>query len=196
MVTTRTEIIQALIDKRGYKSYLEIGVQNTLNNFDKIRCDFKVGVDPDPNAKATYPLTSNEFFLLAHARDLKFDIIFIDGLHHVGQVIKDGENALECLTDLGSIIIHDCNPESELAQQVPRETKVWNGDGWKSILYFRENKDICVVTINCDHGCGFIQRGWQEPFKVSEELTYENLSKNRQRWLNLVSPEYFERVLI
>lgn len=48
MITHHTTLLQALIDKHGLKSYLEIGVQNPANNFDKIsnRIRIRVGIDP------------------------------------------------------------------------------------------------------------------------------------------------------
>ncbi len=42
---TRYEIINILIARRGYKSYLEIGVDQG-DCFNKVKCEKKVGVDP------------------------------------------------------------------------------------------------------------------------------------------------------
>src|SRR6478609_7444502 len=41
----RWSLIQAVIDKYGYKSYLEIGC-DANGAFDNVRCERKVGVDP------------------------------------------------------------------------------------------------------------------------------------------------------
>jgi len=46
----RNHIINSLIEKHGYKSYLEIGVRYGLC-LRTINCDYKVGVDPSPNGK-------------------------------------------------------------------------------------------------------------------------------------------------
>ena len=46
-ITHHTQLLNVLIKKHNLKSYLEIGVQNPANNFDKIECDSKVGVDPE-----------------------------------------------------------------------------------------------------------------------------------------------------
>ncbi|WP_340581761.1 hypothetical protein, partial [Klebsiella pneumoniae] len=83
----RIEIIQMHIDKYGYKSYLEIGVQGG-DCFRAINCETKVGVDPDTGSAATIHKTSDEFF--ARNNDMwekeMFDCIFIDVLHHADQV--------------------------------------------------------------------------------------------------------------
>ena len=57
----RTEIIQFLIDKIGAKKYLEIGMGPGLN-FNTIKCDYKISVDPNPTVQVTHSITSDEFF--------------------------------------------------------------------------------------------------------------------------------------
>jgi hypothetical protein len=59
---TRTELINLLIKSHGLKSYLEIGTQSN-RPFDKIVAEKKVSVDPDPNAGAMWPCTSDVFFM-------------------------------------------------------------------------------------------------------------------------------------
>lgn len=49
--------------------YLEIGTQRPEQNFDKVICEYKVSVDPDPNAHATFCLTSDDFFNLISKYD-------------------------------------------------------------------------------------------------------------------------------
>jgi len=61
-MTTRIDIINFLIKKFDLKSYLEIGVQNKDNCFNKIDCKFKICIDPDPNSEATFILTSDFLF--------------------------------------------------------------------------------------------------------------------------------------
>ena len=51
------------------------------------------------------------------SRDVKFDLIFIDGLHLANQVQKDIENSLKFIKDEGFIVLHDCNPPSEYHQR-------------------------------------------------------------------------------
>ena len=72
----KIEIINKLISEKGYMSYLEIGVGKKRVCFKQIVCFQKASVDPD--AKATFKMTSDAFF---EANKEKFDIIFIDGLH-------------------------------------------------------------------------------------------------------------------
>lgn len=190
----RTEIINRLIFKHGLKNYLEIGTQNRANNFDKIVADQKICVDPDPMAQADCIMTSDEYF--AMNPPTKFDLCFIDGLHHDDQVERDVINCLTLLNKNGFIIVHDCLPTNEAMQVIPRLVKVWTGNGWEAITRLRERGDLSIVTVDCDFGVGVIQRGNQEPLGRAEELKYDNFVKNRQQWMNVVSPDFFERMYL
>lgn len=134
--------------------------------------------------KPTYKMTSDQFFeQIAPGLD-KWDIIFIDGLHESHQVDKDIENSLRSLTPNGSIVIHDCNPQDEIRQRVPRESRQWNGDVWKSVAKYRSQGGRCVV-IDTDEGLGWIHRSLEPPEPFEVEYTYQALDKNRELYLGL-----------
>mgnify|MGYP000912339548 CR=1 FL=1 len=142
----RTDIINHLIKKNNYKRYLEIGVRNPDENLNKIIVEHKNGVDPSGNCD--YPIPSDDFFNQLDV-DVKYDIIFIDGLHHADQVTKDIKNSFNHLVHNGFIVMHDCNPVSYEAQLIPRETVAWNGDTWKSFVGFKmDNKDFKSTVID------------------------------------------------
>ena len=181
----RWDIINRIADIYGAKSYLEIGI-GTKENLYKIKCPKKIGVDPLKTLRPDRCCTSDEFF-----RDNKerFDIIFIDGLHHKAQVIKDIENALKALTENGTIVVHDCNPTSEAMQAVPRIQGEWTGDVWKAWQHFRFNRpDLSMTVLNTDYGVGIIRKGSQFPPR-QVVLTYSDFDINRADILNLISPE-------
>ncbi len=185
----RTEIIQLLINKVSAKKYLEIGVDNGVN-FALINCDYKVGVDPNTTTTATHHLTSDDFF---KQNTEKFDVIFVDGLHHADQVYRDILNSIDVLNDGGYIICHDMNPIKEEHQTIPFVSGHWNGDCWKAFSKLkRERKDLEMFVVDTDEGCGVITRGNQDLISFSdEELTYKNFDKNRKEWLNLISVSDF-----
>ena len=186
---TRTQIINSIAKKINAQSYLEIGTREG-KNFDAIDIEYKVGVDPDPQAKATFRCTSDEFFTSEFVR--KFDIIFIDGLHEWEQVSRDILNSLDCLTDGGCIILHDCNPRSYESQLVPRQVKNWNGDVWRSIVDLRTKRnDLNIFVIDTDEGCGIIEKKKSVKLIINESINYENFNKNRKLWLNLIKIEDF-----
>lgn len=178
----RWDIINRLIKVYGYQTYLEIGVYNKALNYNKIQCKKKVGVDPDPKAKADIVKASDDFFAKNRQH---FDLIFIDGLHHADQVERDILNALKVLTDNGSIVVHDCNPTSDAMQQVPRIQGEWTGDVWRAWVKLRSRADLSMVVLDTDYGVGVIRKGWQKPINCPEGATYQDFAKNRKEWLNL-----------
>lgn len=188
--TSRTDIIQYLINKFQFTSYLEIGIHKS-ENFNKIIIDYKVSVDPDINTNAIYHLTSDDFFT---QNKEKFDIIFIDGLHTAEQVKKDIVNSLKVLNRNGYIIVHDCNPLDEfLARSVDEFLKdgyYWNGDVYKGYLEAVQEYNLAYATVDTDWGVGVIS-GHKMNYLDIEDLTYEKFDKNREKLLNLISPSEF-----
>jgi predicted O-methyltransferase YrrM len=186
----RIEIINNLIQKNKYKSYLEIGVQGG-SCFTQINCDKRVGVDPDKTSAATVHLTSDDYF---KESDEKFDIIFIDGLHESPTVIRDIENSLNHLNDGGTIVMHDCLPTSKRMQEIPlEEQNEWTGDVWKAFLEYRANPELEMCVVNCDWGCGIIRKGTQIPLKFDVLPTYEEFTQYKMYWMNVISPDQFKQ---
>jgi hypothetical protein len=185
------DLINFIAGEMGYGSYLEIGVGKG-RNFARIGIPDRVGVDP--NRDTTYRMASDDFF----ARNRRsFDVIFIDGLHHAIQAMRDISNALAALNPKGAIVVHDCNPQMKEHQVVPRNCDVWTGDVWKAWVILRATRaDLNMVAIDmCRQrcGCGVIRRGSQVPLPVDalDSLTWGSLTANREQWLNLCTPEEF-----
>ena len=205
----RSEIINKLIKKNNYKTYLEIGLDNPDWNFNKIQCENKESVDPyivkehDKNdhkltpsmwAKIepvlTYRMTSDEFFA---QNTKKYDIIFIDGLHTKEQVSRDIINSLKILNPGGKIVVHDCLPANKKAQQVPRIVGAWNGDVWRAIPELKK-QGIKVNVVNCDEGCAIIDyiRVKKNLFYPTDfEYEYEYYENHKNELMNVISVEEF-----
>lgn len=180
----RTELIKNIIKKFNYQSYLEIGCANDWN-FNQINVPTKIGVDPGQGG--THRMTSDDFF---KQNTQKFDIIFIDGLHISEQVDKDIVNALTCLNENGTIVMHDCNPAVEEAQRTYVVISDWNGDVWKSFVKQRSNPNLDMATGNFDHGCGIIRvRKNSQPLAPVKEGLYNwhDLVRNRPEWMRLMN---------
>lgn len=164
----RWDIINHLIKKYNYKSFLEIGYYKGWS-FDNVQCEFKIAVDPNPSKtpdqeKASigseivlkqgfmnskeylYKATSDEFF--GHQKYMdrhfglspedKWDIIFIDGDHRAEQVYKDIENSLKYLSPGGVIVMHDCNPPTLQHTTTGDKGGNWNGTVYQAVLDFRD----------------------------------------------------------
>jgi hypothetical protein len=184
--TKRWKLINQVIQKYNYQSYLEIGCAYD-DCFKRVNCSHKVGVDP--SIGGTIRKTSDDFF--ASNKD-KFDFIFIDGLHEYHQVKKDILNSLNCLQENGIIMLHDCLPNRIEEQAVPRENGVWNGDVWKAIVELRtyDNLDTAVCLMDC--GVGAIKkRKNSDILKFDREINFAKLkfseyANNYAQWLRTI----------
>ena len=182
----RWDLIQFLIDKYEYSSYLEIGCDKD-QSFSKIEISHKVGVDPISGG--TIRKTSNDFF---RTNKKKFDLIFIDGLHHYEQVIEDIDNAIDILNDNGHILVHDCLPRTIAHQAIPRYRGSWNGDVWKAIVDLRTRKNLEVFTCEIDFGVGIIQK--KNNSKILElkinnfkNLKFKDYFHRNKEFMNVIS---------
>ena len=138
-------------------------------------------------------MSSNTFF---NKNSIKYDIIFIDGLHLEYQVDKDIMNSLNILNKNGTIIMHDCNPPTEFHQRENYEVNGkfpnWNGTVWRSFAKLRiNNKKLKMYCVDCDWGIGIIRKSSQTLFNCNELLTYHLLNKERKNLLNLISVNEF-----
>jgi hypothetical protein len=77
------------------------------------------------------------------------------------------DEVLEFLKPDGVIIMHDCNPLSEVAAlpaasyehaaNIMGFSGEWNGDVWKTIVNLRSTrKDLDIFVLDCDQGLGII----------------------------------------
>lgn len=192
MIKTRIDIINSLIKKFNYKKYLEIGVRKG-DCISKITAPHKDGVDPEFSLYTNFVMTSDDFFKSIN-KDTKYDIVFIDGLHTYSQVKKDIINSLNYISDNGTILLHDSNPQTEDAASEVKISTVWNGTVYKAIIDLRINRDdLEIFTINADQGVCVIRKGKQNKlnFNLDDCLNYDFFSKNRKECLNLISVNDF-----
>ena len=190
----RIEIIQNIINLKNYKSYLEIGTfKDEL--FKPIKCERKIGVDPVSGGNVRK--TSDEFFL---ENKQKFDLIFIDGLHHYDQVKKDIINSFNFLNDGGIILMHDCMPKDYYYQAIPRCQYEWNGDTWKAFLEFRAKEFLDGYCCYADQGVGvFLKRKNRNQLKLNIEnykrLKFNDFAVNYKSYLNLIEYEELMKII-
>lgn len=190
-------------------TYLEIGVRNPEDNFNKINATTKYSVDPGIEFKANpvdFKVTSDEFFKRLRegnflSKDTLFDVIFIDGLHLAEQVDRDIENALEFIKEDGFIILHDCNPPTEWHAREEHNYTIspagqqWNGTTWKAFLKWRYVPIIHSCCIDTDWGVGIISKTRHlapAPKTANPFFEFNVLHKNRRDQLGLMDFEKFK----
>lgn len=207
----RYDIINKIIQSKNFDKYLEIGVRNPDDCFNKILCHIKHSVDPgfeNEENNVDFKFTSDDFFnrlesgLLDLDNNFKWDVVFIDGLHISNQVERDVQNSLNHLSENGFILLHDCNP---FLYEYNHERLIedywgqgWNGTVWKVIyklLCIRE--DLDVYTINVDEGVGLIKKGEGRKLLEFKNTYYEykELYKNVEKHLNIITTEELNDIL-
>jgi len=195
----RTDIINYLIQRYNYNSYLEIGVQFPHSNFDKIEIKNKTGVEPFPIEdmlnKSIVELTSDMFFKSLET-DVKYDIIFIDGLHTREQCLADILNSLNHLSSNGCILVHDCLPTAEYQTTIEDNGREWTGDVWKAIVDIKNKSGIEVLTIDTDWGIGFIRNNKEGvPIEWLGNLDWEEYTFYKYELLNIKTIEEWKTLL-
>lgn len=199
----RYDIINLLLRHTQARRYLEIGVRNPADNFDRIQADFKVSVDPGLEVslnQATFPLTSDDFFAglrsgklkLAHER---FDVILIDGLHLAEQAYRDYLHAMELLSPDGFLVMHDCNPPTvfharENYHEEGPAGGFWNGTTWKAFQRIRGETERKTVVVDTDWGVGVVMNGVEAAEEkldhaINPFYEYQTFATHRQTILNL-----------
>jgi len=189
---SRVTVVNYLIKKNNFRSYLEIGCDKDYL-FSKIIIKQKVGVDPKNGG--TVRMTSDAFFL----RNKKtFDIIFIDGLHIYDQVKRDVLNSIKVLNKNGFILLHDCLPRKISEQRVPRIRNLWTGDVWKVIVDLRTYENLDTYTLIADMGIGIVlKRKNRNLLKLGidfKKLSFKEYYHNHKKFMNLISYSKFRNL--
>ena len=187
---------------------MEIGVSGG-GNFAQIRCPLRIGVDPiPPSRKLVVPelrkagvqyhkMTSDQFFNSYPVR-VKVDVCFIDGLHTAEQALRDFNNVRQHLSDKGIVVFHDCLPENEKMQEVPRVVTQWTGDVWKAFYSIRQDFRLNILpqlrvpfVVNTDYGCGIVQDAvkLEHDVLLISPLSWPFFNRDR---MGAMSPESFE----
>ena len=170
-IINRADMINMIAKKIDAKSYLEIGVQ-TGKTFRAVNIQNKVGVDPDPKWKdQTDVMGSDQYFDMLEDDD-KFDVIFIDGLHHWQQVARDIANSIDHLNEGGVILVDDCAPKQKAYQTRQPSVLHWTGDVWRAWLRYRlrmSEKGWFSCTYDVAFGLGILHKH-NEPTEFNEDL--------------------------
>lgn len=168
---TRHAFINKAISQYKNCKYLEIGVDdNQVFNSIPLKIEQKFGVDPYRGGN--YKMTSDKFF--KKYNHLKFNVIFIDGLHHYVQCQRDCLNSIKSLKVGGVIFFHDFLPRSVYEEQVPRKQSKWSGDVWKVAVELNNSINVDFRIVNIDNGIGILKIKKNFQYKKMDNLKHEN----------------------
>ena len=170
-VTEATRLINTLIEigRVGSSNYLEIGVEYGYT-FANVLSQEKHAVDPNLRFnKRIKPLkwklheTTSEDFFNSFDKSVKFDVVFLDGLHTSEQTYEDFRNCLPHLKNESIVIIDDtipcdefsANPDQEMSYRLRLEAGSpgdgsWHGDVFKVIVALNSinSLELKIATIS------------------------------------------------
>ena len=157
--------VSNILKKNNECNYMEIGCDDNFV-FNSIILPEKNKIGIDPKNGGNFKMTSDKFF---EKNKKKFDVIFIDGLHHYEQCQKDVINSLRYLNKNGYIFIHDLLPLNWKMELIPRIQGHWNGDVWKVGYELSKIKNLNFKIANIDSGVGYL--------KKNDEIVYNKISE-------------------
>jgi hypothetical protein len=149
--------LNRLITSLCFQNYLEIGV-NQGETFQLIEAAMRTGVDPKfrfaadglRNQRTVLNEQTSDAYFATLAPTVKFDVIFIDGLHKFEQVVRDFSNAVLHTHDQSVILIDDTRPTDVLSafpvqtdtnrfrRLLKSDSKDWHGDVFKIVFYIHD----------------------------------------------------------
>jgi hypothetical protein len=199
---SRNDVINYLIRELGYRTYLEIGHRKG-ESFYPIEIESKESVDPQTinGFTPTYLMKSDEFFKTITGTDKKFDIIFIDGDHDAGQVLKDIKNALKCISANGCIITHDTNPPNERFVEKDRCFTAFRA--LVDIAFSKAKISVYTLKLPKDEGNGIsilfpgekTTRVHLNPEGYKRCLEFDGFNERRSELINTISFGQLEEVI-
>jgi hypothetical protein len=188
---SRHAFVNKAINQFSDCMYLEIGVnQNDVFNSIPLSLSKKFGVDPFQGGN--YRMTSDEFF--KKYTNLKFDVIFIDGLHEYSACQSDVINSIKALNKDGIILIDDLLPKNKFEEGSPRKQDHWTGDIWKVAVEINNSKNCDFKIVNIDTGIGILKINDNFEYKKMPELknkTFDDYLKYYKEFKIIKSDEAF-----
>jgi hypothetical protein len=178
----KLQLINMLIKKYGYSSYVEIGSRKrkTLKG---VRVKEKCGVDPA--WPSDYKMTSDKFF---KQNQRMFDIILVEGCREGKQPYKDILNSLKILTPNGTIIVRGANQPKEWFYNKKLKIPRYKERVWQAVSQIHvDHEDLILITAEDECGLTVIKRGRGKRYKYDGKLSKEYFLKHRKELINLVT---------
>jgi hypothetical protein len=170
------KIINEIIDRCCLETYLEIGVDYG-HTFKAVKATHKECCDIsdahlDKNLQLTYKMSSDDMFAQIPV-EKKYDIIFVDALHHEENCDRDIVNSLKHLNKGGYVVVHDICPYQKDKSLRPYRGGEWTGDVYKSITKLSQIDGLEFCSL-FEYYCGVCIIKW---YDKADALEYPEPSK-------------------
>lgn len=195
------KLINYTIQKRGYTSYLELGVGKG-RLFTKVKAKVKHGVEPSRKVRRRHNvvrITPKKF--LSRPELLPYDVIVINLDNDKGRRNYIGLlfSAIRLMNENGVLFIKGVNPKTKEHQKIPRKVrKGFVGRIWEAFVVARTAISKLSYTLDTDRGLGVIDDQYRTEEKLNiagKRLSYKNFKANKKEWLGLLPIEAHENLL-
>ncbi|MEM7490172.1 MAG: class I SAM-dependent methyltransferase [Pseudomonadota bacterium] len=147
-----------------------------------------VAVDPQFKIKAPacpegarrmflFQMTSDDFFAsdFAARNDIRFDLAFLDGLHHCDALLRDFMGAEKLMAPDGVIALHDCCPTTTEMTGREMTEGLWTGDVWKTVRILRERRPDLRIDVTTARPTGLALVRNLDPTSEVLDACYEEV---------------------
>lgn len=216
-MNTHARILNYLIFRHNYKTYLEIGLDNPAATYVDIMAENKESCDPYINVEITpiiskyltYHMKSDDMFANMEP-DKKYDLIFVDGLHDGKQVVRDVINSIKHINNNGLVVVHDCLPKKDYwTEQVFNKDNpkrhlgngvfdgTWCGTTWTALPVLKKI-GVKFETLDVEYGLGVFRCQDVSNIEYNDDMffdtKYEDVFSNAdtlKNTLNIIDEETF-----
>lgn len=169
------DVLNVLHHLLAPQAYLEIGVWKGASL--ALSSSRTIGVDPEPMLEQDvagtkpwlklYRMTSDAFFHECRRDEVlegaDLELVFIDGMHHFENVLRDVANAERWSSPHGLIAVHDVLPGAvDWALREPVNLS-WTGDVWRIVPCLRRYRPDLRLTVLDAPGSGLLLIGNLDP---------------------------------
>lgn len=196
------DIINRLIDRFNFKSFLEYNKFDGKNFYENILCEEKeIAYQPEEsyldghNLKRLLAAAEGADIdrilpldrLLTRFKNRKFDIIFFDPIHIRPEVDLCLQKLPQLLNPGGILVVHDCNPEYIELTSVKRRPGAWTGETFKAFALFRHFNREQTITVSEDFGVGLIwNKDLNLDYQVEWDIDYKDFSQDKVEYIGLI----------
>jgi hypothetical protein len=171
-IRLKSDLINALSDIHGYRSYLEVCVPGSGNQYSLVdrskyptcrrlvyRCPDDWSDGGDVHFRSN-DLAIGECIGQIRRDGPRFEIMLLDPWHEYEISYRDIAEGFALIESHGTIVVHDCLPPDE-ALANPKE---FGPDGWCGVTYkafldfVTSRSDLVYCTVDTDFGCGIIRK--------------------------------------
>jgi len=198
---SKFHIVNDLIRRYGFTSYLEYNKYDGVNYFDEIECPEKeIAFIPEYSyldatttsqlIKIAAKYAANKIVAVEELLDAfagrKFDIIFFDPIHQRPGVDQALQVLPLLLNEGGFLLVHDCNPEDENITSRIRTKGEWVGETYKAFALFHKYNPQRSLTVSEDYGVGLILNvDLNLGYDIGYDVEYAQVAADRATYLGL-----------